>query len=413
MRIQDVRLRICFNGRGDLGIEADVMVEGKLGRALSPSGASRGSNEAVPFVDDSPDKTLAGFQEFKSRIIGHDAGDIDGLAKLLREIDGTSNYSRIGGSLAYAVSVAAAEAEGAARGVPLCRVIYPRASTLPFPLGNVVGGGKHASDLSPAIQEILVAPVGAGSIAEAAQLNLAVHKRVGKNLAKGLSYPLGKGDEGGWAPGITDEQALQVVSESVAQVQDERGKKIRFGIDVAAGSLYDPKKAGYYYRSTKKTLTREQQISFISDLRDRYDLFYIEDPLNEDDFEGYASLHSSLEGTLIVGDDLYTTDTALLETGIEKKSTNAAVMKVNQIGTLGEARRFSGMAKDHGQVVVASHRSGDNEDAQLSHFAVGFGCGLIKCGIIGGERTAKINELIRLSERLGGSLATGWVGSLS
>lgn len=413
MRIQDIRLRVCFNGRGDLGVEADVMVEGKLGRALSPSGASRGSNEAVPFVDDSPAKTIAGFQEFKSRIVGQDAGDIQGLAKLIREIDGTGNYSRVGGSLAYAISVAAAEAEGAARGIPLCRVIDPRASSLPFPLGNVVGGGKHASDLSPAMQEILLAPVGAGTVAEAAQLNFAVHKRVGKNLAKGLSYPLGKGDEGGWAPGITDEQALQVVSESVAQVRDETGREIRFGIDVAAGSLYDPKKEAYYYRSTKKTLTREQQISFISELRDRYHLFYIEDPLNEDDFEGYASLHSSLKGTLLVGDDIYTTDTALLATGIERKSTNAVILKVNQIGTLGEAQRFAKLAKDHKQVVAASHRSGDNEGAQLSHFAVGFGCGLIKCGIVGGERTSKVNELIRLSEQLSGSLDTGWVGSIS
>lgn len=409
MRIEDVRLRVCLNGRGDPGIEADVYVEGRMGRALSPSGASRGSNEAQPFVSDSPEKTLSQFKDFKHRIIGHDASDIDGLAHLLREIDGTPNYSRIGGSLAYAVSVASAEAEGAARGIPLCRVLDPRASVLPFPLGNVVGGGKHASDLSPAIQEILVVPVGAKTPAEAVQLNLAVHKTVGSKLSTTLSYPLGKGDEGGWAPGITDEQALQVVSESVAQVQDEKGKKIRFGVDVAADSLYDDKKPGYYYRSTKKTLSREEQISFISDLRDRFDLVYIEDPLREDDFDGYASLHASLKGTLIVGDDLYTTDVALLKKGIEKKSTNAVIMKVNQIGTLGEARSFSRMAVDDGQVVAASHRSGDNEGAQLAHFAVGFGCAMIKCGVVGGERTAKLNELMRLSETLDGTLDPSWL----
>jgi enolase len=411
MRIQDVRLRVCYNGRGDLGIEADVLVEGKLGRALSPSGASRGSNEALPFVDDSPDKTVAQFRDFKQRIVGHDAGDIDGLSALLREIDGTNNYSRIGGSLAYAVSVAAAEAEGNARGIPLCQVIDPKASALPFPLGNVVGGGKHASDLSPSMQEMLVVPIGAGTAAEAVQLNLAVHRNVGKRLSKMLPYPLGKGDEGGWAPGITDEQALQAVSESVAQVMDEKGKKIRFGIDVAADSLYDEKKGGYYYRSTKKTLSREQQISFISELKDRYNLLYIEDPLYENDFDGYATLHAALKGTLIVGDDLYTTDTALLKTGIEKKSTNAVIMKVNQIGTLGEARRFAKMAIDHGQVVAASHRSGDNEGAQLAHFAVGFGCAMMKCGVVGGERTAKLNELIRLSETLDGTLDNSWVNS--
>ena len=268
MQIQDVRVRVCFNGRGDLGIEADVRVDGKLGRALSPSGASLGGGEAVPFVEGSAEKTVAQFESYKKRIIGFDAADIDGMARLLREIDGTRDYSRIGGSLAYAVSVAGAEAEGRARGVPLCRVIDPRSSVLPFPLGNVLGGGKHASDLSPSMQEILVTAVGAGSVAEAEQLNFAVHRSVGRRLAKSLSYPLGRGDEGGWAPGITDEEALLVVSEEAARVQDEKGRKIRVGLDVAADSLYDEKKGGYYYRSTGKTRSREDQISFIGEICD-------------------------------------------------------------------------------------------------------------------------------------------------
>jgi enolase len=411
MQIQDVKLRVCFNGRGDLGIEADVRVDGKLGRALSPSGASLGSNEAVPFVDGSAEKTVAQFEEHKRRLIGFEASDIDGLAMLLKEIDGTKDYSRIGGSLAYAVSVAAAEAEGHARGIPLCRVIDPSSSSLPFPIGNVVGGGKHASDLSPSMQEILVVPIGAGSVAEAEQLNLAIHKAVGKRLSNILSYPLGKGDEGGWAPGITDEEALLVVSEEVGRVQDDRGKKIRVGLDVAAGSLYDEKKGGYYYRSTGRTLSREQQIAFIGEIRDKFNLMYIEDPLTEDDFEGYAKLHSSLKNTLIVGDDLYTTDPERLKLGIESKSTNAVIVKVNQVGTLGEAARFSKLARENGQVLAASHRSGDNEGGHLAHFGVGFGCGLIKCGVVGGERTAKLNELIRISETLGATLDPSWVGT--
>ena len=409
MQIQDVRVRVCFNGRGDLGIEADVTVDGKLGRALSPSGASRGSNEAVPFVEDSPDKTVTLFETYRNRILGFDAADIDGLARLLREIDGTSGYSRIGGSVAYAVSVAAAEAEGRARGVPLCRVIDPNSSGLPFPLGNVIGGGKHASDLSPSMQEILVTALGAGSVAQAEQLNFAVHRAVGKRLSKILSYPLGKGDEGGWAPGITDEEALLVVSEEAARVQDENGVKIRIGLDVAADSLYDEKKKSYHFRSTGKTRTRDEQISFIGEIRDKFNLLYIEDPLYEDDFEGYAQLHSSLKDTLVVGDDLYTTDPERLRIGIESRSTNGVIVKVNQIGSLGEAARFSKLARAHGQVLAASHRSGDNEGAHLAHFGVGFRCGLMKCGIVGGERTAKVNELIRLSE-MGGSLDRSWVG---
>ncbi len=404
MRIKDVKVRVCFNGRGDPGIEADVVVEGEMGRAMSPSGASRGTNEAVPFFDGDPDKTVSQFKKsFAAKIRGLDAADAAGITWALRNIDRTKNYSRIGGSLAYAVSVAASEAEAKARGVPMCRVIDPKSGTLPFPLGNTIGGGKHASDLSPAFQEMLVAPLGARNVREAIELNFKVHKGVGKALSKMLKYPVGKGDEGGWSPGLTDIEAMGVVSEVAGAVQDETGLRIRMGVDVAADSLHDRKKGGYYYRTTKKTLSREEQIVFISELCDRYDLLYVEDPLHEDDFEGYAELHAALKKTLITGDDLYTTDVERLKTGISKKSTNGVIMKVNQIGTLWEAQQFSSLAKKTGHVVAASHRSGDNEGGHLAHFAVGFGCGLIKCGVVGGERTSKLNELMRIGEALGTS----------
>src|SRR5271169_1039997 len=404
MRIRDVKVRVCFNGRGDPGIEADVLVEGALGRALSPSGASRGTNEAVPFFDNDPDKTVSQFNKnFAPKIRGLDASDAAGMTRALRNIDGTKNYSRIGGSLAYAVSVAASEAEAKANGVLMCRVIDPKSGTLPFPLGNTIGGGKHASDLSPAFQEILVAPIGARNIREAIDLNLKVHKGVGKKLSKTLSYPVGKGDEGGWSPGITDIEAMGVVSEVVGAVQDETGRRIRMGVDVAADSLYHPKKGGYYYRTTKKTLSREEQMVFVSELCDRYDLLYLEDPLYEDDFEGYAQLHAGLKSTLVTGDDLYTTDVERLKIGVSKNSTNGVIMKVNQIGTLWEAQQFSNLARKTGHVVIASHRSGDNEGGHLAHFAVGFRCGLMKSGVVGGERTSKLNELIRIGEELGTS----------
>ncbi len=404
MRIQDVKVRVCFNGRGDPGIEADVLVDGKLGRAMSPSGASRGTNEAVPFFHDSPDETVSQFnRRHAAKFRGLDAADAESITRHLREIDKTKNYSRRGGSLAYAVSVAAAEAEARARGVAMCRVIDPRSGALPFPLGNVVGGGKHASDLSPAFQEILVAPLGARSVREAVELNFKVHSGVGKKLAKTLKYPVGKGDEGGWSPGLTDIEAMGVVSEVMLAVQDETGLRVRMGVDVAADSLHDPRKGGYYYRTTKKTLSREEQIVFVSELCDRYDLLYVEDPLHEDDFEGYASLHASLKKTLITGDDLYTTDVARLKVGVQKRSTNGVIMKVNQIGTLWEAQQFSSLAEKTGHVVVASHRSGDNEWGHLAHFAVGFKCALMKSGVVGGERTSKLNELLRIGEELGTS----------
>lgn len=404
MRIQDVKVRVCFNGRGDPGIEADVIVEGELGRALSPSGASRGTNEAVPFFDDSPDKTVSQFnRRFASKFRGLDADDSESITWHLRDIDRTKNYSRIGGSLAYAVSVAAAEAEAKAEGIPMCRQIDPQSGTLPFPLGNSIGGGKHASDLSPAFQEILVAPLGARNIREAIELNLRVHSGVGKKLSRTLGYPLGRGDEGGWSPGLTDIEAIGVVSDVIGAVQDETGIRIRLGIDVAADSLYDKKKNGYYYRTTKKTLSREEQMIFIAELCDRYDLLYVEDPLYEDDFEGYAKLHLSLKKVLVTGDDLYTTDTGRLKIGVSKNSTNGVIMKVNQIGTLWEAQQFSNLAKKTGHTVIASHRSGDNEGGHLAHFAVGMKCGLMKSGVVGGERTSKLNELLRIGEALGTS----------
>ena len=401
MRIQNVHVRVGYNGRGDYGIEADVVVDGRLGRAMSPSGASRGTNEAVPFFEDDPDKTASQFnRSFAAKIVGLDASDPAGITRALRDIDKTKNYSRIGGSLAYAVSVAASEAEAKARGVPMCRVIDGKSGTLPFPLGNTIGGGKHASDLSPAFQEILVAPLGARNVREAIELNLKVHKGVGKKLSKMLKYPVGRGDEGGWSPGLTDIEAMGVVSDVIGEVQDETGRRIRMGVDVAADSLHDPKKGGYYYRTTKKTLSREEQKIFVSELCDRYDLLYLEDPLYEDDYDGYASLHASLKGVLVTGDDLYTTDVERLRVGVSKGSTNGVIMKVNQIGTLWEAQQFSDLAKKTGHVVIASHRSGDNEGGHLAHFAVGFGCGLMKSGVVGGERTSKLNELIRIGEQL-------------
>lgn len=403
MIIKRIVVRVCFNGRGDPGIEADVHVQGGMGRAMSPYGASRGTNEAVPFVDGDPDKTVSRFKGLARKIEGLDASDSRGIAAALRKMDGTKNYSRIGGSLAYAVSVAATAAEADARGVPMCRVIDKRSGTLPFPLGNTIGGGKHASDLSPAFQEILVAPLGARTVREAIQLNFKVHKGVGEKLSRMLDYPVGRGDEGGWSPGLTDIESLGVVEEVVQKVKDETGREIRFGVDVAADSLYNPKKAGYYYRTTKKTLSREDQKVFIAELCDRYALFYVEDPLYEDDFEGYAELHADMKKTLITGDDLYTTDVGRLRIGVKKKSTNGVIMKVNQIGTLWEAEEFSDLANETGHVVVASHRSGDNEGGHLAHFAVGFGDALMKSGVVGGERTSKLNELIRIGEELGTS----------
>jgi enolase len=165
----------------------------------------------------------------------------------------------------------------------------------------------------------------------------------------------------------------------------------------------------YYYRASKKRLARERQISYVAELSDRFDLFYMEDPLQEEDFDGYSKLRGLFNGTLVVGDDLYTTDPERLRRGVESECTNGVILKVNQIGTLGQASQFASLARRSGQAIAASHRSGDNEGGHLAHFAVGFSCALIKCGVVGGERTTKLNELIRIAERLGISKMTSLV----
>jgi len=399
LRVEALSARVAFNGRGDPGIEAEVSAGSEVGRALSPSGASRGIHEAVPFSPGGPDETARLVSSYKRRVVGEDATDILGLASTIKKIDGTPNYSRIGGSAAYSISVAAAVAASRARGVLLCRLIDPRCNTLPYPLGNVIGGGKHAGEKSPSIQEVLVAPLGATSMREAIQLNFDVHSRVGRELSSMLPYPVGRGDEGGWCPGLTDEDAIQLASEAAREVADRSGRKIRVGVDFAAGSLYNPKDGRYRYRASGKSVDREGQLSYVAELCDRFDLFYVEDPLQEEDFDGFADLTSSLRKTLVVGDDLYTTNLERLE-GARRKSTSGVIVKVNQVGTLGEAEEFSSSSKRGGQTLIASHRSGDNEDPHLADIAIGFGCALIKCGIVGAERTAKLNALLKRAEKL-------------
>jgi enolase len=401
MRIDDIEAGVLLNGRGDPGIEASVFVRGGHGRALSPSGASRGKSEAVPFVDGDPYLTARKVRTYKRKLVGSEASDIQGLSSLLKSIDHTDNYSKIGGSAAYAISVASAAAAADTKQELLCTMIDRTCRQIPFPLGNVIGGGKHARELSPSIQEILVSPVGAHTFEEAVRINLTIHEKVGDKLSAMLSYPVGKGDEGGWSPGLPDIEALHVVQEVVSEVRDEVGRDVRMGVDFAASSLYDDRTKNYYYRASNKTLDREGQISFAGELTEKFNLFYLEDPLQEEDFEGYSNLRSSVK-SLIVGDDLYTTNTKRLKVGIEKKSTNGVIIKVNQVGTLGEAADFAFAAKGAEQTLIASHRSGDNEDPYLAHFAVGFGCSLIKCGVVGGERTSKLNEVTRIAERLAG-----------
>jgi len=276
------------------------------------------------------------------------------------------------------------------------------ACELPFPLGNVVGGGKHALGKSTDIQEFLVLPVGAPSFSAAVEANAMIHRRL-KILLKKIDpgFTGGKGDEGAWAPNVSNDQALEAVSTACKEVSDEVGFECRAGLDVAASSLWNPEKQCYVY--TRDALTRDtgEQIDYILDLIEKYDLVYVEDPLHEDDFEGFKELTQKSRDCLICGDDLFVTNVKRLSQGIEKGSGNAIIIKMNQVGTLTETWEATRLAKENNYVPVVSHRSGETAAVHIAHLAVGFKAPIIKTGVVGGERIAKLNELIRIEEILG------------
>ena len=265
------------------------------------------------------------------------------------------------------------------------------AKELPYPLGNVIGGGRHAEG-STSIQEFLVIPVGAKTFFEAQKANAAVHRELKKEFKKRGIFAA-KGDEGAWAAKISDEQAFEILSSVTARVESELGVKIRMGIDVAATELWDGEK--YVYRN--KELTTEEQISFMAEMVDRYELLYIEDPLHENDFEGFAELTKQVR-CMVCGDDIFVTNPDRIAKGIEIRAANTVLIKPNQNGTLTGTAKAVKLSKDNGYGIVVSHRSGETEDECLAHLAVAFNAKLIKTGVVGGERISKLNELIRIEE---------------
>jgi enolase len=392
--LTDVRLRRILDSRGNPTVEADVETEsGGFGRAAAPSGASTGEHEAVELP--AAEAVASAREEAVPRLVGEVfAGDQRSVDAALHAADGTDDFSGIGANSAVALSMAAAKAGADVAGLPLFQHLGGafRGESFPMPLGNVVGGGEHAADATH-IQEFLAAPVGAPSVAEAAFANAAVHEAVADRLAdRGVAC--GKGDEGAWAPSITDGEAFEVVTEAVAAVADDVGFEIRLGLDVAAAELYDADAGGYRYGDRVRRV--DEQITYVAGLVEEHGLVYVEDPLDEDDYEGFARLTERVDGALICGDDLFVTNVERLERGIERGAGNSILIKPNQIGTLSDAVDAVELAVRNGYDPVISHRSGETEDATIAHLAVATDAPYIKTGAVGGERTAKLNELIRI-----------------
>jgi len=394
--ICEMQLRTILDSRGNPTVEADVYTEEGFGRAAAPSGASTGLYEAK--VREPAQAIEEAEKNLLPSLIGEDSRDQIRIDSILREIDGTNDFSGIGANVAVAISLACAKAAASSLGLELFQYLGGAFTPfLPLPLGNVIGGGAHAENATE-IQEFLVVAEGASGPKEAIFANAAVHRAV-RELLKKHGKLSGKGDEGAWAPTISDALAFELVNEAAGSVSDELDLSIRIGLDVAASQFWQEEGGIYRYRD--KTRTTEEQIAYICELVDSFDLIYVEDPLHEEDFPGFAELTSQVgDRCLICGDDLFVTSTSRIVEGIAQGSANCVLIKPNQIGTLTDTFEAIDLAHTNGIDTVMSHRSGETTDMTIAHLATAFRCVYIKTGIVGGERTAKLNELIRIEEQI-------------
>ena len=407
LSIASIGAREVLDCRGLPTVQVDVVVgRGVLGRADVPAGRSTGSYEAHELRDGGT--RFGGFgvrravanvnERIAPALVGHDAAPQRALDAALLELDGTDNKSALGANAILGVSLAAARAAAAAHGLPLYRYVNANAHLLPVPQVNLINGGLHASnDLD--FQEFIIIPSGAESMLHALQISTEVNLHLGEILLQRFGKAaLNTGDEGGYAPAITEPaEALDYLREAVARAGYD--DVITYGLDCAATHLYD---AGTgTYEVAGKRYDRPAMIELYLGLIERYGIVTIEDPLHEDDFEGFAEL-TEASGIQIVADDLFVTNSDRLRSGIDAGAANALLWKVNQIGTLSEALDAADLAFRHGYGVVVSERSGETEDPIIADLSVALNCGQIKTGApVRGERTAKYNRLLAIAEELG------------
>lgn len=393
--------RIVFNSRGSKAIEVDVVTDKKFfARACAPSGASVGKHEAQSFPNDDSKKALEVFTANAKKFVGLDAEDPRVIFDALRSIDNTEMYTKIGGAVAYALSIAAIDSAAKALNVPMFKLLKPRKPyKFPFPIGNILGGGAHAGPGTPDIQEFLVCPIGAKSIIEAIEMNFELHKELCKvieSIDKHFTY--GRGDEGGWAPNVNNDQALELVEKAVKNCGFSLGKEISIGIDLASSSLWNEKKKIYDYVRQGIVRNTQEQIDFADDLIREYKLIYLEDPVHEEDFESMAIITKRNPKCMVTGDDMLVTNTRRVKEAAKSKVCSGAILKVNQTGTLYDAMKFAEECTKNNIRIVTSHRSGESLDSHIAHIAIATDSKMLKSGVLGGERIAKLNELLRLTE---------------
>lgn len=410
--------RQVFDSRGNPTVEAEVTLGNDIvARAISPSGASTGTNEALELRDG--DKNFFGGKgvlkavnnvntEIAEKIIGMEVSEQKKIDEVLINLDGTKNKARLGANAILAVSLACAKAGALEKNISLYEHIkdisdFQKDFLLPVPMVNIINGGKHAMG-STDIQEFMIMPLGAKTFSQAMQMCVEVFHSLGKVIIE-KGYGTTVGDEGGYAPQVKNgnSEAIELIKTATEKAGYVFGKDIHLALDVAASELYED---GFYNLKTEnKKLTPDEMVSWYAELVEKYPIVSIEDGLTEDDWQGWQKLTKIIgDRVQLVGDDLLVTNTEFIKRGIAEKSCNSVLIKLNQIGTLSETISAVKMAEDADWTAVISHRSGETEDTTIAHLAVGLATGQIKTGSMSRtDRMAKYNELLRIEEMLGGN----------
>jgi enolase len=413
--ISDIRAREVLDSRGNPTVQADVtLASGAFGTACAPSGASTGSREALELRDKDPARYLGKGvltavnnvnTAIKGCLVGREASDQAGLDAAMNALDGTENKSSLGANAILAVSLAAAKAAAADTGVPLYAHIRslvsdPAPYSLPVPMMNIVNGGEHA-DNNVDIQEFMVQPTGATSFSEALRYGAEIFHALKSVLSKqGLSTAVG--DEGGFAPNLpSNAAALDAIVQAVEMAGLKMGEHIHLALDCAASEFYRDGK--YQLRGEGASYDSAGFVDYLQQLTSQYPILSIEDGMDESDWDGWAKLSAQLgDKVQLVGDDLFVTNTGILERGIRQNIANSILIKFNQIGTLSETLAAIAMARAANYTAVISHRSGETEDTTIADLAVATGAGQIKTGsLCRSDRVAKYNRLLRIEEELG------------
>ncbi len=412
--ILNVFARQILDSRGNPTVEAEVITElGAVGRAAVPSGASTGIHEAAELRDEDPEvymgkgvlRAVEHVNDFiADELEGQNVTDQNQLDRLMIELDGTPNKSKLGANAILAVSLACAKAAAIEANMPLYRYVGGvNANTLPVPLMNILNGGAHA-DNKIDFQEFMIAPIGGDNFSDALRMGVEVFHHL-KKILKNKGYSTNVGDEGGYAPNIqTNEEAIEIVLNAIESANYIPGEDIVICLDPAVSEFYDAESKLYVFKkSDGKKLTSEEMVDYWVNWSKKYPIASIEDGMAEDDWDGWKLMTQNLGGKIqLVGDDLFCTNVKRLNRGIKENIANSILVKVNQIGTLTETINAVSMAQRAGYTSVMSHRSGETEDTTIADLAVALNCGQIKTGSASrSDRVAKYNQLLRIEEELG------------